>query len=56
MGSSVIAAEKTSHTDGRTDGQTDGQGKNIYASSPLGGGIIKTIIPDFEYPELYLVE
>jgi len=23
------------------DGRTDGQDRNIYASSPLGGGIIK---------------
>jgi len=35
-GSLVITAEKTS----RKDGQTDGQDRNIYASSPLGGGII----------------
>ena len=27
-------------TDRQTDGQTDGQDENIYASSPLGGGII----------------
>jgi len=30
-------------TDGQKDGRTDGQDKNIYASSPLGGGIIKII-------------
>ena len=36
----VIAAEKTSRTDGRTDRRTDRQDKNIYASSLLGGSII----------------
>ena len=47
MGSLVKAAEKKSHTDRQTDRQTDktdrwtdGQDKNIYASSPLGEGII----------------
>ena len=40
-GSAVIVGEKTSLTDGRTDGPTDRQARNIYASNPLGRGIIK---------------
>ena len=42
-GSSVITTGKNV-TDRQMDGQTDRQVENIYASSPLGGGIITCLL------------